>query len=887
MGLLVPQYSFAAGEVGPQLYGRKDQELYYIGLKKCLNMIVRQYGGVSFRNGWERIAPVRYPAKKTRVVAFEFSTVQTYALEFGDLYMRVHKDGGQVLEASKAITGATQANPCVITSASHGYSNGDDVFIVMTRGMKQLNGRWFRVAGVTANTFQLQDYHGNNINSTTYSAYTSGGTVARVYTLVTPWGENDLARLSWTQDANVLTVVHGDYDPRDVSRTGHTAWTVSVFANTEGPFKDLNTSATTVYASAASGSGISLTASSSIFTASDVGKLFYIEQTGTDATKVWEVSKSITSGNVRRAGPHYYQATNTKTTGTVKPDWVGATYLDGDDGVSWQYLHSGFGIVRITAQTGTGATADVVKRLPDNVVGAGGATPNWAKSAWSADEGYPEAVGYFSQRLGFGGTEGDPQGMWFSGTNARTFFGKSNPVLDDEAIKIKLDTRQVNAVRQLVPLTDLIVLTSASEQLVKGDNGALLATQPPLIRPQGENGSSYIRPLIVGDTGLYVDDTNTVVRTLSYALETDSFTGIDVTVRSPHLFVGYQLMDAAFQKVPYRVAWYPRDDGVLLGFTFLKEQQVYGWHRHSTDGIVNSVCCPREGSETALYATITRTINGITEQFVERYRGAPITDVREAFHVDCGVRSDGRNTGSTTMTATGGTTWDENDSFTLTASAANTFDSDDIGNEIVFWVGDTAYRMVITGYTSGTVVTVTPIREIPLAYRSTAFTNWEFARKKYYAWHLIGKELSVLADGNVHPTVTVAADGSFTLQEAAAVVNYGLPYVGEIETLDFAVKGSNVTGKDFTIPRVFVQYENSRGGQVYEPRETGNSKAVKYSSVDDRRVADGYDRALPLNTGLYEYTISSTTNKNGRVGVRQADPLPLNVVAIVPEVVVA
>ena len=892
MGALVSQYSFAAGEVGPQLYGRKDQELYYIGLRTCLNMIVRQYGGASYRNGFEMIAPVRYPDKKTRVIAFEFSTVQTYALEFGDEYMRVVKDGGQVLETSQAITDATQANPCVVTCAGHGYSDGDDVFIVMPNGMKQLNGRWFRVANKTTDTFELTDYHGNNIDSLAYSAYTSGGTVARVYTMATPWGEDDLALLSWTQDANVMTVVHGDYDPRDIGRTSHTSWSVSVFANTEGPFKDINTTSTTVYASAASGTAITLTASASLFTAADVGKFFYIEQTGTDTTKVWEVGKSITTNEVRRAGPHYYKATNTKTTGTVKPDWIEGTYLDGDDGVSWTYLHSGFGIVQITAVgSATSATADVVKRLPDNVVGSGGATPNWAKAAWSDDEGYPTAVGYFSQRLLFGGNEGDPQVLYASGTNARTFFGKSNPLLDDETISIKLDTRQVNAIRQMVPLADLIVLTTASEQLVKGDNGALLATQTPTVKPQGENGSSSIRPIIVGDTALYVDDTNTVVRSLAYEFNTDSFTGVDLTVRSPHLFFGKQIVDAAFQKIPYRIAWYPRDDGVALGFTFLREQQVAAWHRHVTDGQFTSVCCPREGNETALYATVVRSINGRTEQFIERYRGAYVSDPVDSFHVDCGIVYDGRNTGSDTMTASGGTTWDETDTLTLTASASNTFDSSDVGNAIVFWVDDTAYRMTITAYTSDTVVNVTPNRELPLSYRNVAFTDWEFARKEFYAWHLIGKGVSVLGDGNVYGSyddpITVDTDGKVIIQEPCAVVSYGLPYEGIIETLDLAVKGSVTTGKNYTIPRVFVQYENSRGGQVYEPRESWETKAVKYTTLDDRMVVDGYDRALPYRTNLREYSIAATSNKYGRIGVRQADPLALNIISITPEVVVA
>lgn len=72
---------------------------------------------------------------------------------------------------SGSITGATQANPCVITSNSHGLSNGQKVYISSVGGMTQINNLVFTVAGVTTNTFQL-----SGVNSTGYSAYTSGGT---------------------------------------------------------------------------------------------------------------------------------------------------------------------------------------------------------------------------------------------------------------------------------------------------------------------------------------------------------------------------------------------------------------------------------------------------------------------------------------------------------------------------------------------------------------------------------------------------------------------------------------------------------------------------------------------------------------------------------------
>lgn len=91
------QPSFAGGEIAPSLYGRIDMAKYQVALRRCSNFIVRQYGGVENRPGTQFIAAAKYPNKKCRLIPFQFSTVQTYALEFGDKYMRVFKDGGQVL----------------------------------------------------------------------------------------------------------------------------------------------------------------------------------------------------------------------------------------------------------------------------------------------------------------------------------------------------------------------------------------------------------------------------------------------------------------------------------------------------------------------------------------------------------------------------------------------------------------------------------------------------------------------------------------------------------------------------------------------------------------------------------------------------------------------
>ena len=899
---LVTQPSMAAGEIGPELYGRVDQELYYIGLRTCRNFMVRQYGGVANRPGTKIVSEHKDQSKKVRLVPFSFNEEQTYVLQVGEDYTRFIRDAGEILETATAtnITGATAANPVVITAAGHGRSNGEDIFISDVAGMVELNGRTFRCANVTASTIELQDTTNTNVDGTGYTAYSSGGSLSKVYEIVTPWQESDLftsstvgdgaKAINYAQDNDVLTVCHNDYYPRDITRTDHDAWTIAEFPNSGGPFLDINTTATTVYSDAATGS-VTLTASASLFTAAMVGELFYIEQEPDDDTDRWEAAKAVSANDVRRAGSHYYEAQNSATTGTYRPDWVEGNSTDGDGAVEWQYLHSGFGIVEITAYTsGTSVDATVIKRLPDRVVGSGNATDNWAKAAWSSTQGYPGACAYHKQRFALASTTQEPNRVWMSGSNLRADFTKSFPILDDEAITLPLNTTGANSIRHLIPFSELIALTSASEHLIDGVDGVLLASGDNFNKVQGYTGASSVVPIIIQNTAIFVQDMGGVIRSLQYQLESDKFGGIDLTARSPHLFIGRRVVDWAYQRHPFSIVWVILDNGTLLGFTFMEEQQVFAWHRHdSGNASFESVACVREGTETAAYFAVKRTVDGKTRRYVERLSSRVFTDVRDAFFVDSGLTYDGRNTAATTMTITGGTTWDTPEALTITASVATFLATDVNTAQLVFWVNNIAYRINITGFTSSTIVTGVPVQELPSEYRATAFTDWELAKSVFQPLHHIeGESVSVLSDGNVVTGLSVS-DGKVTLADPGSVVHIGLPYVCDLETLDMAIPQGQSKGKTFMIPRVLLTLQDSRA--VYVSTEglatddtLTDSMGRQIAEMKQRQVSDGYDAAIPAGTQVYEIQVSSTWNKKGRVSIRQTLPLPVTVNGITPEV---
>ena len=268
------QTNFTAGELTPKLAGQIDFKKYGNGVEILENMTVFPQGGASRRYGSRFVAEVKDSSKITRLIPFEFNIEQSYILEFGNNYIRFFKDNGQITETAKTITAITKANPAVVTSNSHGYSNGDHVWISGVVGMTRVNGRRFTVASSSTNTFAL-----TGENSTNYDAYSSGGTASKVFEITTTFTEAMLYDLQFTQSADVMYIVQESLPPRKLSRTGHTTWTLADVAFSNGPYLDANITTTTLTPSSASTGSRNITASAVTgindgqgWLASDVGR---------------------------------------------------------------------------------------------------------------------------------------------------------------------------------------------------------------------------------------------------------------------------------------------------------------------------------------------------------------------------------------------------------------------------------------------------------------------------------------------------------------------------------------------------------------------------------------------------------------------------------------
>ena len=577
--------SFAGGEITPELYGRLDLGKYTTGLALCRNMIVLPHGPASRRPGFGFVNEARISASAVRLIPFSFSADQTVVLEFGHLYVRFYVGGQAVLEASQPIISIAGS---AVEVTGHGYSTGDDVFV---------NGRFHRITVTGPNTFTTADLWGA-------PTVVGGTTVARVYTLTTPYAAADLFGLHYAQDSDVLTIVHPSYAARQLARLGAANWTL-----------------TTISFAPSAAVPTSVTAVPTIPTPTNPSPQRYVVTAlGADGvTESLPSAVAATSNNLSIAGNF-----NTISWGAV----VGATRYN-----VYKQRGGSFGYIGQTTALNIvddNVLADTTKTPPEDI---------YDLNTGAGD--YPAAVTYYEQRRWFAGTSNEPQTVWATRNGTAANLTSSLPSQDDDGLKFRIAAQQQNAVRHLLPLADLIALTVGGEFRLYADNAPNITPTSLSIKPQGYAGANNVQPALTSGSILYVQSQGSRVREMAYNWQSNAYTSIDISIMSPHLFNGFTITDLAYSRASIPLLWAVRSDGVLLGLTYVPEQQVYGWHRHDTDGAFESVCCVAEGSEDVLYALVRRTVNGRTVRYIERLRTRIFTEQEDAFFVDSGLTYDG------------------------------------------------------------------------------------------------------------------------------------------------------------------------------------------------------------------------------------------------------
>ena len=255
-----------------------------------------------------------------------------------------------------------------------------------------------------------------------------------------------------------------------------------------------------------------------------------------------------------------------------------------------------------------------------NSAGSGGATATLTVGPQTGT--YPSVVGYFQQRRVYAATLNNPDTYYMSRTGAYTNMDVSSPPVASDAITGSPWAQQVNGIQWLQPMPGgLIVGTGLDAWQLSGTTGAGSPISPAQqdAQPQESNGfSATLPPIKVNYDILYVQSLGTIVRDLEYNFFVNIYAGQDISLYSNHLFENYQIVQWGWAKEPYKIIWAVRNDGKLLSLSYVKEQKVFGWTRHDTNGAFVSVTTASEPPVDAPYFIVKRSINGGFVYYLER-----------------------------------------------------------------------------------------------------------------------------------------------------------------------------------------------------------------------------------------------------------------------------
>jgi len=801
--------SFNAGEWSPLLHGRPDLAKYSSACRRLENMIATAQGPAVRRPGTRFVAETK-GSGPVRLIPFEFSTLQAYVIEAGELYFRFYKDQGRI-----------ESPP---------------------------------------------------------------GTPVEI---ATPYTADELGGLKWAQSADTLFLVHPAHAPRKLTRASHTSWSLDPVDFTDGPYLDENLTATTIAVSATTGAGITLTASSGIFQAGHVGSLWRLaEKSGHLNYDGWEASKSYTSGTSKVTyADRVFVAASTGTSGQRPPLHSKGTESDG--GISWTYLHNGHGWVEITAYSSpTQVTADVRSTLPDTA-----ATTRWREGAWSEVQGHPAAIAFYEERLGFANSTAQPQTCWLSASADYTNFAptdNANTVLADTAMTFTIADNQVNAIRWLAPGKQLTVGTTGGEFTVQASNlNEALTPENVTVRAQSTVGSADAMPVKIGGAVLFVQRAGRRLYELAYRFDTDSFAAPEMTLLAQHLSRG-GLREIVWQAQPWATIWTVGADGSLAGLTYLREQEVVGWHRHSLGAAgaraLAATCIPANG-EDQLWLAIERTISGATRRYIEflerEFWPEDFAAKERAFFVDCGLSYDGWNQDpAKTLALLGGPPWTAGQTKTLVAAGHAPFVPDDVGRVVRLRQSAAAeplLSLAVQSVQDGATALVSLLDEVPPEKQGSPTADWSFSATTLAGLdHLEGETVQILADGATHPD-RIVVGGGVALDRPASAIHVGLGYVSRLETLDLEAGAADGTaaGKPRRIHRAMVRLFGSLGAEV------GYAEDL-LEEIPFRGAATPMNAGPPLFTGDRIVEFPKGWDRDARIFVRQTQPLPLAVVAIAP-----
>ena len=812
MALKSTQFDFRSGVLTRKLTNRSDLNIYKSGVLVGQNFLTHLQGSTEVRFGFEYIKSTRLN-QEAFLYKFVFDDGEAYVIEATPYYFRFFTDGGVVTESAKNISNITNANPGVITVSSHGYSDGDEIYISDVGGMTELNGSYYLVKYIDANNFSLTDIDGNDIDTTSYSSYTSGGTTARVYEIETPYNANEIEYLQFDGRADLRYIVAPNHMPRKLIRSGLTSWSLETYTRTSDPFDQV---AITNITKANPGQ---VTAPSHGFT---TGMTCIIEDVG-----------GMTEVNNREF--------------TV-------TVIDADN----------FTIGEDTTSYGTYTSGGIVSQKGDQPRAVGiyagrcfmGGTDNDPDIVWGSK----------SPNTSTGAPRYDDFTLGTAADDAVSLPLSSLSEAVDQ-IRFFVGTRNFLGVGTYGGMSKI---NGGSDTEPIGGDGSAVAY------PVDSIGVAYVTPASFGSDIIYVQRGGEVALSFQYDFVSDGFTSVNEMIQSDEIAKA-GIRKLAYQQGRPNVVWAVLNDGTLLSLTYKRSEDTSAWNTHVLGGngfVISAMGQPQTDNEDRVWLCVRRTINGKTRHYIERsaknpdipepedyYTGVKSTDEtvyldklyyaqQRLNYLDCsGVLDTTQNTTITPSAVSG-------DDVTFTAGDS-IFDSNSVGKYIVVKVqnGGEAGIALITTYVSATEVKCR-IEQDFTSTNTISAGGWYLSQDTISGLdYLEGETVSIVADGGALVTKTVT-NGQIQLdsQVTYAIVGYSYTAILKTMPIELLLSVGSTVGSVKGVSKIFLSLRNSQmvkyGDSLYNLKtltfrrggQIGIRPAPLFNGVVEAPAFDRYDR---------------------------------------------
>lgn len=422
-----------------------------------------------------------------------------------------------------------------------------------------------------------------------------------IYEIETPYLEQDLFDIDYVQQADVITFVHKNYKPCDLSRYEHSNWS----------FEEINFKA-------------SILAPLSL-------KAVYTGSTSSNTTTYEYVVCSVD----KETNEESSRSEVVSVVGHLEAYWTTAEYITlswdaVENAVEYNIYRAVNGIFGYVGTTNTNSFKD--NNIEPDLTSC---APDYSNPF---NDENPSAVCYFQQRKIFAASHKSPQTFWATQSGSNRNFNISRPLNATDSISMSIYDNVANVIQHLIPFDDLIVMTTNAEWAVNGADGVFCANPSPVSKLQSYYGSSKIKPVISGSMVLFVQSGGNIVRDLGYSYLSDSYDGEELTLFCNHLFEGKQIVDMAYSKEPYRILWCVMSDGSLNALTYNPKQKISAWHTHKTDGCFESVATVRENNEDIAYFVIKRCVKNQVVRYIERFKTRVFDSLKDAFFLDSALK---------------------------------------------------------------------------------------------------------------------------------------------------------------------------------------------------------------------------------------------------------